>query len=53
MEYKYKGELEAKYKVEASFYYRNIGEEQVLCRRAANIKKIKKFRFILVRKLII
>lgn len=40
MEYKYKGELEAKYKVEASFYYRNIGEEQVLCRRAANIKKI-------------
>lgn len=39
MEYRYKRELEKEYKVEASFYYRDIDEEKILCRRVADVKK--------------
>lgn len=40
MEFIYKRELDKRYAVKASFYYRNIDGEQVLCRRAADIKSI-------------
>lgn len=40
MEFIYKRDLDQQYTVKASFYYRNIDGEQVLCRRAADIKSI-------------
>ena len=40
MKFIYKRDLDQQYTVKASFYYRNIGGEQVLCRRAADIKSI-------------
>lgn len=40
MEFINKRDLDQQYTVKASFYYRNIGGEQVLCRRAADIKSI-------------